>query len=112
MPVDRNFVTDLGLVVIDPGIGHVGQHFLRHVGVNQVAKSLNQPVIGLVRAKVHRQWEYGACWQGNVLDVAQFTVGFWPRSEEHTSELQSLMSISYAVFCLKKKNIKKEENTT
>src|SRR3546814_1785845 len=33
-------------------------------------------------------------------------VGFWdtPRSEEHTSELQSLMRISYAVFCLKKKN--------
>src|SRR3546814_972534 len=35
--------------------------------------------------------------------------GDWrPRSEEHTSELQSLMRISYAVFCLKKKmNIKK-----
>src|SRR3546814_9905056 len=35
--------------------------------------------------------------------------GQWPiaqRSEEHTSELQSLMRISYAVFCLKKKNIK------
>src|SRR3546814_9997412 len=28
---------------------------------------------------------------------------FLPRSEEHTSELQSLMRISYAVFCLKKK---------
>src|SRR3546814_9741375 len=27
----------------------------------------------------------------------------WGRSEEHTSELQSLMRISYAVFCLKKK---------
>src|SRR3546814_10427072 len=27
----------------------------------------------------------------------------WPRSEEHTSELQSLMRTSYAVFCLKKK---------
>src|SRR3546814_6278787 len=27
-----------------------------------------------------------------------------PRSEEHTSELQSLMRISYAVFCLKKKH--------
>src|SRR3546814_8892777 len=27
----------------------------------------------------------------------------WNRSEEHTSELQSLMRISYAVFCLKKK---------
>src|SRR3546814_6193745 len=31
------------------------------------------------------------------------------RSEEHTSELQSLMRISYAVFCLKKKKIKKQE---
>src|SRR3546814_2854321 len=30
----------------------------------------------------------------------------YPRSEEHTSELQSLMRISYAVFCLKKKNKK------
>src|SRR3546814_6704139 len=30
-----------------------------------------------------------------------------PRSEEHTSELQSLMRISYAVFCLKKKKSKK-----
>src|SRR3546814_2516738 len=29
------------------------------------------------------------------------------RSEEHTSELQSLMRISYAVFCLKKKNTNK-----
>src|SRR3546814_4921528 len=29
--------------------------------------------------------------------------GFFTRSEEHTSELQSLMRISYAVFCLKKK---------
>src|SRR3546814_7424859 len=33
-----------------------------------------------------------------------------PRSEEHTSELQSLMRISYAVFCLKKKNT--NTNTT
>src|SRR3546814_10211658 len=30
--------------------------------------------------------------------------GVVPRSEEHTSELQSLMRISYAVFCLKNKN--------
>src|SRR3546814_2093906 len=30
----------------------------------------------------------------------------WFRSEEHTSELQSLMRISYAVFCLKKKKKK------
>src|SRR3546814_8288109 len=32
------------------------------------------------------------------------------RSEEHTSELQSLMRISYAVFCLKKKKDKTEYN--
>src|SRR3546814_2876305 len=34
------------------------------------------------------------------------------RSEEHTSELQSLMRISYAVFCLKKKNLKTPKSTT
>src|SRR3546814_6219561 len=33
------------------------------------------------------------------------------RSEEHTSELQSLMRISYAVFCLKKKKTKTESHT-
>src|SRR3546814_8457312 len=35
-----------------------------------------------------------------------------PRSEEHTSELQSLMRISYAVFCLKKKKQMTIPNTT
>ena len=34
------------------------------------------------------------------------------RSEEHTSELQSPVPISYAVFCLKKKNIHNNHNTT
>src|SRR3546814_7037282 len=34
------------------------------------------------------------------------------RSEEHTSELQSLMRISYAVFCLKKKKQKTQTHTT
>src|SRR3546814_6076804 len=34
------------------------------------------------------------------------------RSEEHTSELQSLMSISYAVFCLKKKKQKNTNHST
>src|SRR3546814_8692773 len=35
---------------------------------------------------------------------------FVDRSEEHTSELQSLMRISYAVFCLKKKNITRKQS--
>src|SRR3546814_8864425 len=34
----------------------------------------------------------------------------YQRSEEHTSELQSLMRISYAVFCLKKKNKKSKKS--
>src|SRR3546814_3658231 len=41
-------------------------------------------------------------------DVRKMGIDIMPaddyRSEEHTSELQSLMRISYAVFCLKKKN--------
>src|SRR3546814_4638296 len=40
---------------------------------------------------------------GSVLEATAFSM---IRSEEHTSELQSLMRISYAVFCLKKKNNK------
>src|SRR3546814_10012826 len=47
--------------------------------------------------------EVGAAWEKKSQDKR-------PRSEEHTSELQSLMRISYAVFCLKKK--KKTENKT
>src|SRR3546814_7020988 len=45
-------------------------------------------------------------YQGSSILLARANFG---RSEEHTSELQSLMRISYAVFCLKKK---KETNTT
>src|SRR3546814_6625306 len=39
---------------------------------------------------------------------AILALGQTPRSEEHTSELQSLMRISYAVFCLKKKKKNKK----
>src|SRR3546814_10208182 len=47
---------------------------------------------------------------GNAQIVAAQRLGHaLARSEEHTSELQSLMHISYAVFCLKKK---RSENTT
>src|SRR3546814_7350310 len=42
-------------------------------------------------------------WCGNCLD---------PRSEEHTSELQSLMRISYAVLCLKKKTTHTAHDST
>src|SRR3546814_5328089 len=38
------------------------------------------------------------------ITIAALATVFWVRSEEHTSELQSLMRTSYAVFCLKKKS--------
>src|SRR3546814_2117142 len=50
---------------------------------------------------------FGAMWQDGLpgLKQGRRTQPCWrQRSEEHTSELQSLMRISYAVFCLKKKN--------
>src|SRR3546814_4780974 len=58
--------------------------------------------------------EHGAAYAAKMIAVAQaFAAAFdaeglpvfaKERSEEHTSELQSLMRISYAVFCLQKKN--------
>src|SRR3546814_2634947 len=45
-----------------------------------------------------------ALQHGSPLYMALYAFGIIFRSEEHTSELQSLMRISYAVFCLKKKN--------
>src|SRR3546814_9653761 len=48
----------------------------------------------------------------DILDVAIAGFSTEKRSEEHTSELQSLMRISYAVFCLKKKKQKKSPNKT
>src|SRR3546814_3244398 len=63
------------------------------------------------------------CWVGRSLGAAGLAehalhlrycldqpVGLLARSEEHTTELQSLMRISYAVFCLKKKNTDKQQN--
>src|SRR3546814_8511921 len=48
------------------------------------------------------------CAAGNVMACGKHVTSSFKRdmlrSEEHTSELQSLMRISYAVFCLKKKN--------
>src|SRR3546814_5802002 len=50
--------------------------------------------------------------EGNVgIELSAAKIRFTLRSEEHTSELQSLMRLSYAVFCLKKKKSKIKTNT-
>src|SRR3546814_8738850 len=56
---------------------------------------------GTSSGMVRRAGEMGACDGGVGQSATRPAAG--DRSEEHTSELQSLMRISYAVFCLKKK---------
>src|SRR3546814_11116895 len=58
---------------------------------------------GAVGRRSHRGGRRAAAGQEQAADVAGRRGGHLARSEEHTSELQSLMRISYAVFCLKKK---------
>src|SRR3546814_3201878 len=66
------------------------------------------PLGELIQDKITGEWHY----KGERRDhpdwstLNQIFHRFWNRSEEHTSELQSLMRISYAVCCLKKKKQK------
>src|SRR3546814_17457425 len=57
----------------------------------------------------HRAWGRSPKARSSISPI--FT-SILARSEEHTSELQSLMRISYAVFCLKKKKFKKITKST
>src|SRR3546814_9209522 len=110
-------MSDRGLTHLDP-LGRA-----RMVDVTPKEPSHRRAV---ARARVHMQSDTaslvarGGLTKGDVLSVARVagiqaakrTSDLIPlchpllvgRSEEHTSELQSLMLISYAVFCLKKKN--------
>src|SRR3546814_10042823 len=89
-------------------------------GVTWIAGSLDQPdslaemaagadvvmhIAGVVNVPTRAAFEAGnATATANVVDAAR-NAGITRRSEEHTSELQSLMRISYAVFCLRKKQM-------
>src|SRR3546814_9505075 len=70
------------------------------------------PVIpGMTVVHGHTTFEKVVELPGRIgLDTGAYCSGI--RSEEHTSELQSLMRISYAVFCLKKKKKKHNPITT
>src|SRR3546814_3382313 len=83
----------------------------------RIANSLNIPVLNLqrpaIRAAVLKELGIErerdiAQERSNPVEIARNAArqraSASQRSEEHTSELQSLMRISYAVFCLKKKN--------
>src|SRR3546814_4984188 len=88
-----------------------GRHAVRMLDCVKADWSNFAPSKGLQHrsGKFRVEFHVGACpirHVENVTAAQQISLYFrkrYRRSEEHTSELQSLMRISYAVFCLKKK---------
>src|SRR3546814_10156103 len=72
------------------------REFVIYIGPERIAALLtvDEPAIGRIEAPVDH---------GEIQRIIEYDRAEMDRSEEHTSELQSLMRISYAVFCLKKK---------
>src|SRR3546814_9316957 len=93
------------LIAITLNLGDLDRHKIRRI--------VHQCLSGLIRFILHSGCSFSLV--NRVSTIAYFDLKVKPlfslasneRSEEHTSELQSLMRISYAVFCLKKK--KKEQ---
>src|SRR3546814_1220945 len=67
-----------------------------------------------IQIKARCRWGVGEASVEEIdrVNILQATFLAMTRSEEHTSELQSLMRISYAVFCLKKKKKNKTQTIT
>src|SRR3546814_5234681 len=92
--------------------GALAQHVQRETGAAELAVRVRGVAAVEQVAHLHHrdlvalgQDQLAAVGQGGVLQVGEVELRerVHLRSEEHTSELQSLMRISYAVFCLKKK---------
>src|SRR3546814_8780012 len=84
---------NLAVVVKAPAIFvFENNHYSEHTGVDY-AVGTNKDIASRAEAFGMKAWRANGCDYFDTYD----------RSEEHTSELQSLMRISYAVFCLKKK---------
>src|SRR3546814_4073823 len=84
----------------------------RAAGLNRVMQPVRWGGYGLdFDAYFEICWRISSAWGSTGWVYSQSAVQNWEmsfaRSEEHTSELQSLMRISYAVFCLKKKKTNK-----
>src|SRR3546814_5881854 len=87
-----------------------GMFILRPLLAETGAPKVGKMIIGTVKGDIH---DIGKNLVAMMMEGAGFEVinlginnpveNYLNRSEEHTSELQSLMRISYAVFCLKKK---------
>src|SRR3546814_2424924 len=81
--------------------GRQPEYFIEAL-IRPIARRLCDDLDGAQRRFARNPREFGMCGR---------CVGKGKRSEEHTSELQSLMRISYAVFCLKKKTPKHQKDT-
>src|SRR3546814_7344251 len=89
------------------------------LSTTEIHRRLSTRGLAVSHRTVQRDLESLAAAFGITCDTRSKPYGWrWPkgkarlsvRSEEHTSELQSLMRISYAVFCLKKKNTQTIKN--
>src|SRR3546814_10878902 len=80
----------------------LGARFTKWRGVYRIGDATPSP--GCVTANAHALARYAAMAQEDGLVPIVEPEVLMDRSEEHTSELQSLMRISYAVFCWKNKN--------
>src|SRR3546814_3602427 len=85
-----------GLILL-PGLQDKVDPLLRHATCLFSGRIIGMMLIGRPTQEQHHQTT-----SAHGIEHGQFFRK--SRSEEHTSELQSLMRISYAVFCLKKKN--------
>src|SRR3546814_4306800 len=89
------------LVESEPGLAELDRIHVDDVQIGEIARRKQAAVVeaieqgGVAALAFHRMFER---------DAMAFAIAHPMRSEEHTSELQSLMRISYAVCCLKKKN--------
>src|SRR3546814_9301174 len=94
----------------DGGLARAVEYRANIIMHNQRCKDVNE-ALGWLTAQMRRTIEttYIVPGKGEPRSIAH--VADLMRSEEHTSELQSLMRISYAVFCLKKKR-KNNQTTT
>src|SRR3546814_2629703 len=107
------FSSDLHKSLIRRGDGRQGKHEGRREAHFELVDPPHHRAacdLAVLEANVDARRQ-GGRWEVVGIDVRDDPNGPKPpdgerRSEEHTSELQSLMRISYAVFCLKKKNEK------
>src|SRR3546814_10551405 len=94
------------------GLGTVrAQLHLRDVAITTNMHVLNRPEVFVTNAATKFDPDLRLIDEPTRQIISQMLRNLTERSEEHTSELQSLMRTPYAVFCLKKKTIIKTKYT-